>query len=164
MNKKPTPGVREDWDDYFMKLTLLIANRSTCLRRHVGALLVKEHRILATGYNGAPPGIPHCLDTGCLRQQMSIPSGERSELCRAIHAEQNALMQCASFGIPAEGATLYCTYFPCTHCIKSLLSVKISRIVYQHDYHDDLGKTLLSQSQPKVIIDRWAPQPDPFSD
>jgi dCMP deaminase len=164
MNEKLTSDTRESWDDYFMKLTILIASRSTCLKHHIGALLVKEHRILATGYNGAPPGISHCLHIGCLRQQMNIPSGERSELCRAIHAEQNALMQCASFGIPAEGAALYCTHFPCTHCIKSLLSIKISRIIYQHDYPDDLGKILLAQSQSKVIIDHWTPQPNRFSD
>jgi dCMP deaminase len=151
-------NMRESWDDYFMKLVAFISSRSTCLRRHIGALLVKEHRILATGYNGAPSGIPHCLEVGCLRQQMNIPSGERSELCRAVHAEQNALLQCARFGVSTEGATLYCTHFPCVHCVKSLLSAKIARIVYQEDYPDDLAKQLLSQTQPKVITDLWAPQ------
>ena len=152
------PNTREGWDDYFMNLVTLISSRSTCLRRHIGALLVKEHRILATGYNGAPPGIPHCFEVGCLRQQMNIPSGERSELCRAVHAEQNALLQCARFGVSSEGSTLYSTHFPCVHCVKSLLSAKIIRIVYQQDYHDDLAKQLLSQTQPEIIIDLWMPQ------
>jgi len=158
------PDERESWDDYFMKLTALVASRSTCLRRHIGALLVREQRILATGYNGAPPGLPHCLDTGCLRQQMHIPSGERSELCRAVHAEQNALLQCARFGLPTEGATLYCTHFPCSHCVKSLLSVRIWRIVYGEDYEDVLAKDLLEQAGAALVAEPWTPQKRSLSD
>ncbi|MDR2377200.1 MAG: cytidine/deoxycytidylate deaminase family protein [Puniceicoccales bacterium] len=151
----PSSNARESWDDYFMKLTRLVASRSTCLRRRIGALLVREHRLLATGYNGAPSGLPHCLDVGCLRQQRKVPSGERSELCRAVHAEQNTLLQCARFGLSTEGATLYCTHFPCAHCAKSLLSAKVCRIVYEEEYRDELAQELLDQAQGKITVESW---------
>ena len=105
---------RPGWDDYFMEMTKLTATRSSCLRRHVGAVLVKDTRVIATGYNGAPAGVTHCEVTGCLRQKLNVPSGERHELCRGLHAEQNAIIQAALYGVSTEGATLYCTTKPCS--------------------------------------------------
>lgn len=143
---------RPSWDEYFMDITKLVAKRSTCLRRKVGAILVKDRNILATGYNGAPSGIPHCLDVGCLREQMSIPSGERHELCRGLHAEQNAIIQAAYHGVRIRGATLFCTDHPCSICIKMLINAGIKRIVYQNGYSDDLAKELIQQSGLEVVL------------
>jgi dCMP deaminase len=123
-----------------------VARRSTCLRRHVGALLVVDKRILATGYNGAPSGVPHCSETGCLRQRMKVPSGERHELCRGLHAEQNAVIQAAKHGVSISGATLYTTHHPCSLCAKMAINAGIERIVCRRDYPDDLGKDLLAAS------------------
>ncbi|MBI2875784.1 MAG: cytidine/deoxycytidylate deaminase family protein, partial [Candidatus Tectomicrobia bacterium] len=103
---------RPDWDEYFMRIARLVAQRATCLRRQVGAILVKENRILTTGYNGAPSGLRHCLDIGCLREKENVPSGQRHELCRALHAEQNALLQAALHGVSVKEAVLYCTHHP----------------------------------------------------
>ena len=113
---------RPSWDEYFMEITNLVAKRSTCLRRQVGAVLVKEKRILATGYNGAPPGLSHCYEIGCLRKEEQIPSGERHELCRGLHAEQNTIIQAAFHGVSINNATLYCTNMPCSICIKMIKS------------------------------------------
>ncbi|MFA6356911.1 MAG: cytidine/deoxycytidylate deaminase family protein, partial [Candidatus Omnitrophota bacterium] len=107
---------RPDWDEYFMGIAKLVAERSTCLRRSVGALIVKNRRILTTGYNGTPSGIAHCEDEGCLRDRMKVPSGERHELCRGLHAEQNAIIQAALYGVDIHGGTLYCTNQPCSIC------------------------------------------------
>ena len=109
---------RPSWNDYFMGITELVAQRSTCTRRRVGAILVRDKRIITTGYNGAPARINHCLDVGCLREQMGIPSGERHELCRGLHAEQNSIIQAAIHGVTIKGATLYCTNMPCSICTK----------------------------------------------
>src|SRR5512135_1336683 len=122
----PRPG----WDEYFMEITRLVARRSTCLRRQVGAVLVKDKNILATGYNGAPSGIAHCLDVGCLRERMGIPSGERHELCRGLHAEQNAIIQAAFHGVSIRDAVLYCTNLPCIICAKMLINAGVRRIVH----------------------------------
>jgi len=129
-----------------------VARRSTCLRRTVGAVLVVEKRILATGYNGAPSGVPHCSETGCLRQQMAVPSGERHELCRGLHAEQNAVIQAAKHGVRIAGATLYTTHHPCSLCAKIAINAGIERIVCRRDYPDDLGKSLLATSGVRLEI------------
>lgn len=142
---------RPSWDEYFMDITRLVAKRSTCIRRKVGAVLVKDRNILATGYNGAPSGIPHCIDVGCLREKMSVPSGERHELCRGLHAEQNAIIQAAYHGVRIRGATLFCTNYPCTICIKMLINAGITRIVYQDGYSDELAKELIEQAGVEVV-------------
>jgi dCMP deaminase len=137
---------RPSWEEYFMDITRLVAKRSTCLRRKVGAILVKDKKILATGYNGAPSGLEHCLDIGCLRQKKGIPSGERHELCRGLHGEQNAIIQAAYHGVEIRGATLYCTNHPCIICSKMLINAGIERIVYEKGYADVLGKKMLDES------------------
>jgi dCMP deaminase len=138
---------RPSWDDYFLSLANMVASRSTCLRRKVGAVLVKDKRILATGYNGAPSGLQHCQDTGCMRDKMGIPSGERHELCRGLHAEQNALIQASKHGISVDGAILYCTTFPCAICTKMLINAGIIRIVYSEGYPDNLTQDLLDEAE-----------------
>jgi dCMP deaminase len=140
------PVSRPSWDDYFMGITALVAERATCLRRRVGAVLVRDKRLISTGYNGAPAGISHCLDVGCLRQQQNIPSGERHELCRGLHAEQNAIIQAALYGVSVEGATLYCTNLPCAICTKMLINARIVAIYYKEGYVDSLSSQLLSEA------------------
>jgi len=137
---------RPDWTDYFMDITRLVARRSTCIRRQVGAIVVKDKRILATGYNGVPTGLPHCEDVGCIREQNKIPSGQRHELCRGLHAEQNTIIQAAFHGISISGATLFCTTLPCSICLKMLINAGIREIVYEQGYPDDLAQSLLEQS------------------
>ncbi|MFW6052821.1 MAG: deoxycytidylate deaminase [Desulfosalsimonas sp.] len=139
-------GIRPSWDTYFMNITCLVAERSTCLRRCVGAIIVKEHRILATGYNGAPAGIRHCSEVGCLRETMNIESGQRHELCRGIHAEQNAIIQAAYHGVPIRGATLYCTNLPCAICTKMLINAGMTEICYKEGYADELSMSLLDEA------------------
>ncbi|MBL7140554.1 MAG: dCMP deaminase family protein [Planctomycetes bacterium] len=134
---------RPSWDEYFMSIAENVARRSTCLRRRVGAILVVDRQILATGYNGAPSGVPHCSETGCLREQMAVPPGERHELCRGLHAEQNAIIQAARHGTRIDGAALYTTHHPCSMCAKMAINAGIGRIVCRQDYPDDLGKALL---------------------
>ena len=129
-----------------MDITHLVAKRSTCLRRQVGALLVKDKKILATGYNGAPAGLEHCLDVGCLRQKENIPSGQRHELCRGLHAEQNAIIQAACHGVSIRGATLYCTNHPCIICSKMIINAGIEKIVYEEGYADALAEEMLKGS------------------
>jgi len=144
--RKRLSARRPSWDAYFMKIARDVSERSTCLRRQLGAILVKDKRILATGYNGAPSGLPHCEEVGCLREQQGVPSGERHELCRGLHAEMNALLQAAAYGIEAKGATLYCTAQPCSLCAKMLINVGIRRIVVADDYPDELSQTLLAEA------------------
>lgn len=133
---------RPTWDSYFMDIARTVATRSTCLRRHVGAVLVRDKRILATGYNGAPSGLAHCSDVGCLREQLGVPAGERHEICRGSHAEQNALVQAARYGIAVQDAMLYCTDEPCSICTKLLLNAGITKIVYAQPYPDELARRL----------------------
>ncbi len=128
-----------------MKIAELVATRSTCLRRAVGAVIVKDKRILATGYNGAPTGITHCSETGCLREQLKVPSGERHELCRGIHAEQNAIIQAAFHGVCINGADLYCTNLPCSICTKMIINAGLKRIYYKEGYADALSERMLSE-------------------
>lgn len=137
---------RPSWDEYFFQIALQVATRSTCLRRQVGAVLVKEKRILSTGYNGAPSGISHCADVGCLREQLGVPSGERHELCRALHAEQNAIVQAAFHGIKVEGATLYCTHQPCSLCAKMIINAGIVEVYYSEGYPDELAATFFQEA------------------
>ncbi|HMA85463.1 MAG TPA: cytidine/deoxycytidylate deaminase family protein [Desulfosalsimonadaceae bacterium] len=145
------PDCRPAWNDYFMEIAALVAKRSTCLRRAVGAIIVKDKRILATGYNGAPSGIAHCAEVGCLREAMQIASGERHELCRGIHAEQNAIIQAAYHGVPIQGASLYCTNLPCSICTKMLINAGIKKIYYRSGYADQLSRDLLEEAEIEVV-------------
>ena len=141
-----TTGVRPDWDEYFLDIVALVARRATCLRRSVGALLVRDRRLLATGYNGAPSGLRHCLDIGCLRDELKIPSGERHELCRGLHAEQNAIIQAAFHGVSVNGATLYCTNHPCIICAKMIINAGIRRIIIRDGYRDDMAEKMFIEA------------------
>lgn len=141
---------RPDWDEYFIGITKLVAERSTCLRRKVGAIIVKDKRILATGYNGAPTGLKHCEEVGCIREQMNVPSGQRHELCRGLHAEQNAIIQAALAGVSIKEGTLYCTTFPCSVCAKMLINAQIEEVNYVSDYMDQLSKELFEEAGIKV--------------
>jgi dCMP deaminase len=145
--------VRPVWDEYFMSIAELVATRSTCLRRHVGAVLVKDKRILSTGYNGAPAGIRHCDETGCLRLKTAVPSGERHELCRGLHAEQNAIIQAAYHGISIAGSTLYCTNQPCIICSKMLINAGIVSVFFHKAYDDPLALQMLEEACIKLV--RW---------
>lgn len=142
---------RPSWDQYFMDITRLVATRSTCMRRQVGAVLVKDRNILATGYNGVPSGISHCEAVGCLRERLKVPSGERHELCRGLHAEQNAIIQAALHGISIEGATLYCTHQPCVLCAKMMINVRVTKVVYQQSYPDETALDFLQQAGIEVV-------------
>ena len=142
---------RPSWEEYFMEIACLVARRSTCLRRQVGAVMVKGKNILATGYNGTPSGITHCEQAGCLRQQLNVPSGERHELCRGLHAEQNAIIQAAKHGINIADATLYCTNSPCIICSKMLINAGVQRIIYREGYPDLLSMEMLAESGVEVL-------------
>jgi dCMP deaminase len=144
---------RPSWDQYFIDITHLVATRTTCLRRQVGALLVKDKNILATGYNGTPSGIRHCEEVGCLRDQLKVPSGERHELCRGLHAEQNAIIQAARHGVNIDGSTLYCTTMPCIICTKMVINAGIKRIVYEEGYGDQLASEMLAEAG--IVLDRF---------
>ncbi|NLV81605.1 MAG: cytidine deaminase [Synergistaceae bacterium] len=137
---------RPDWDTYFLLIAKVVASRSTCLRRDVGAVLVKNRQILSTGYNGAPRRIGHCDVKGCLRETQSIPSGERHEICRGSHAEINAIAQAASNGVATQGCWLYCTHEPCVYCTKALINAGCERIVYLYPYPDELARSIMKES------------------
>lgn len=142
---------RPSWDEYFLEIIQLIKQRSTCLRRQVGAIIVKDKRILATGYNGAPKDCRHCLDIGCLRDELNVPSGERHELCRAVHAEQNAIAQAAQYGISVADSTMYVTHQPCVMCAKIIINAGIKCIIYSGDYPDKLALELLDEAKIELI-------------
>jgi len=142
---------RPSWEAYFMDIAALVAKRSTCLRRAVGAAAVKNKQILATGYNGVPTGIRHCIETGCLRQQMNVASGERHELCRGIHAEQNVITQAAFHGVSIKGASLFCTNLPCSICAKMIINAGIKKIYYKDGYADLMSSEMLSDASIEVI-------------
>ena len=150
---------RPTWDEYFMKITNLVAERSTCMRRIVGATIVKDKKIVSTGYNGAPKGLKHCLEIGCLREEMGIPSGERHELCRGAHAEQNAIIQAAGSGTNLDGATMYCTDSPCSTCTKMIINSGIRRLVLGKKYPDELGEKLISESGIDTVYLELEPVP-----
>jgi dCMP deaminase len=142
---------RPSWDTYFLDITMLVAKRSTCLRRAVGAIIVKDKRILSTGYNGAPSGIRHCLEVGCLREQLKIESGQRHELCRGIHAEQNAIIQAAYHGVSVKEASLYCTNLPCSICAKMIINAGIRKIYYRAGYADSMSREMLREAGVDLI-------------
>jgi dCMP deaminase len=146
------PHERPSWDEYFSRITREVSLRATCLRRRVGAILVLDKRILATGYNGAPRGVRHCGEIGCMREEQNIPSGTRHELCRGLHAEMNVLIQAANHGIRVQDATLYSTIFPCSLCAKMLINGGIRRIVAQGDYADPLAKELFAEAGIEVDL------------
>ena len=137
---------RPNWDEYFLEIAGILTKRSTCLRRQVGALIVKDKRILATGYNGAPAGLSHCEEVGCLRRNSAVPSGERHELCRGLHAEQNAIIQAAYHGIPIAGSTLYCTNKPCVICSKMIINAGVKEVLYEEGYDDPLADQMLTEA------------------
>lgn len=158
MKKRPhslkPAAVRPTWDEYFLGIADLISRRSSCLRRRVGAVLVKDKRILATGYNGVPSKIRHCSEVGCIRERLKIPSGERHELCRGLHAEQNAFLQAALHGTSVKDASLYSTTQPCVICAKMIINAGIKEIVIQGDYPDKMSKSLLSEAKIKVRVSK----------
>lgn len=137
---------RPSWDEYFMQIALLVSSRSTCLRRKVGAIIVKDKRILTTGYNGVPRSLSHCRETGCLREKMAIPSGKNQELCRGLHAEQNAIIQAALHGISIQNSVIYCTEQPCVTCAKMIINAGIAKIIYLNCYPDELARILLKEA------------------
>jgi len=150
MKNKKIIHQRPTWDEYFLEVAHLVAKRATCLRRRVGAVLVKDKKILATGYNGAPAGLVHCFEIGCIREKLKIPSGERHELCRGLHAEQNVILQAALYGVSTKGSTLYLTNQPCVICAKMLINAGIKEVVVSDGYPDELAKKFLKEAKIKV--------------
>ncbi len=145
--------MRDSWDEYFMKIAEIVKTRSTCLRREVGAVIVKDNRIITTGYNGAPSGLMHCTEMGgCYREKLGVPSGQRHELCRALHAEQNAIIQAANLGISTKDSTLYVTLQPCVICAKMCVNAGIKRIVYKGAYPDELSLNILKEAGIELIV------------
>ncbi len=142
---------RPSWDDYFMQIAELVAKRSTCLRRKVGAILVRDKRILCTGYNGPPRGLAHCNEVGCLREKWNIPSGQRQEICRGLHAEQNAIIQAALYGINIKDSVLYCTHQPCITCSKMIINAGIKKIIFKGEYPDSLAQDVLKEAGVRLI-------------
>lgn len=151
MKAKQQPEVfsmsRMPWPQYFMQIARLVAQRSTCLRREVGAIAVKDKRVLATGYNGAPAGMTDCLEKGCLRQEMGIPSGQRHEICSGLHAEQNTIIQAAVHGISLKGAEIYCTHQPCLICTKMIINTGIIAVYFADPYPDALAESMLREAR-----------------
>jgi dCMP deaminase len=137
---------RLPWPEYFLNITRLVAERSTCRRRKVGALAVRDRRILATGYNGAPRGLRDCLELGCLREKLGIPSGQRHELCRGLHAEQNVIIQAAVHGVSLEGAEIYCTHQPCLICAKMLINCGVRAVHYASAYPDAMSEEMFAEA------------------
>lgn len=148
--KKHSGNKRPSWDEYFISIAELVSKRSTCLRRNVGAIIVKDKRILATGYNGAPSKIDHCSQTGCIREKLKIPSGERHELCRGLHAEQNAFLQAALHGTSLKDSTIYSTTQPCIICAKMIINAGIKEVVIKGDYPDKMAKEFLNEAKIRV--------------
>jgi dCMP deaminase len=149
ITKKPK-SKRPSWDEYFLEMAQLVSKRSTCLRRQVGAVAVRDKRILATGYNGAPSGLAHCVDIGCIRQKLSIPSGQRQELCRGLHAEQNVIIQAVIHKVDLKDSTLYVTNQPCVTCTKMLISAGVKEIVILDGYPDELARQMLKEAGIKI--------------
>ncbi len=150
---------RPSIDEYFLKIASVVAERSTCRRHHVGAVSVRDKHILTTGYNGAAAGLRDCLELGCLRDELGIPSGTRHEICRAIHAEQNVVIQAALHGVSLLGATIYCTHSPCVLCAKMLINARIARFVTCGEYADETFRDLFAEAG--IAFDRLPPpQPE----
>ncbi len=152
IEKRPQGIARPSWDEYFLSIARLVSTRSTCLRRRVGAVVVKDKQVLATGYNGAPSGIEHCDKVGCLREKLGVPSGQRHELCRALHAEQNAFLQAARHGTSLAGSTLYITTQPCSICAKMIINVGIKKIIIEGDYPDELALEFLNEAGIEMVV------------
>lgn len=143
---------RPSWDDYFMTIAEDVATRATCIRRKVGAVLVKDKRILSTGYNGVPTGITHCTPETCLRTIYNVPSGERHELCRGLHAEQNAIIQAAYHGVSIKDAILYVTHQPCSICTKMLINSGIRKFIFKHPYKDTLAMDMMEEAGVITVV------------
>lgn len=144
--------MRKSWNSYFMEIADIVKTRSTCIRRQVGAVIVKDNRIITTGYNGAPSGLTHCIDNGgCERERLNVPSGQRHELCRALHAEQNAIIQAAKIGVSTEGATIYITTQPCVICAKMIINAGIKKVVYKASYPDEMAMNMLEESGIEIV-------------
>lgn len=144
--------MRPSWNEYFLEVADLVATRSTCLRRQVGAVLVKEKRIISTGYNGAPRKLRHCTDIGCLREEQSIPSGQRYELCRGVHAEQNAIINAAYYGIATQDAVMYCTNQPCIICARMIINAGIVKVVHRGNFRDDIALELMKEAGIELVV------------
>lgn len=143
---------RPSWQQYFMRMAFLASTRSTCLRRSVGAALVRDNQIISTGYNGSPKNSPHCVDVGCLRQELNVPPGEKHELCRGVHAEQNAIIQAAINGSSTRNAVLYCTHQPCSICAKMIVNAEIRQVFIANAYPDELSRELFREADVEVIL------------
>jgi dCMP deaminase len=144
-------STRPDWDTYFMDMARLAERRSTCLRRRVGAVVAKDKMVMATGYNGTPKGVTHCEVGGCLREKLGVPSGQRHELCRGLHAEQNAIIQAAYHGVSIRGGTLYCTFRPCIICVKMIVNAGLERVVFLGDYPDELAVAVAAEAGLRMV-------------
>ena len=142
---------RPSWDEYFLEIANIVAKRSTCLRRSVGAVIIKDKRILTTGYNGPPSGLKHCEEVGCIREQLNIPTGERHELCRGLHAEQNAIIQASLHGVSIKDSVLYCTHQPCIICTKMIINAGIKKVVFIHGYPDDLSQSFFQEARVELV-------------
>jgi len=147
----PEKGARPGWEEYFMEIARVVSMRSSCLRRQVGAVLVKNRQILATGYNGVPRGFRHCSERGCLREELGVPSGERHELCRGLHAEQNAIIQAAYHGVAIEGAELFCTIQPCVVCAKMLVNANVNTVYFSGPYPDALAMEVFEEAGTRLV-------------
>ncbi len=143
---------RPDWDTYFMMIADVVATRSSCLKRQVGAVIVKNKQMIASGYNGAPKGLKHASEVGCLRDKLNVPSGTRHELCRGLHAEQNAIIQAAVNGTSTVGATIYCTFLPCVICTKMIINAGMKRVVFKGYYPDDLSVQMFSETNIELVL------------
>ena len=148
--------MRPSWDEYFVGIARQVATRSTCLRRSVGAVIVRDRRIITTGYNGPPKGVQHCDVNGCLREQMGIPSGQRLDICRALHAEQNAIIQAALHGVSTQGSAIYVTLQPCFTCAKMIINAGIERVVCAEGYPDEMAREILAEAH--VSLELWTGQ------
>ena len=144
--------IRPGWNDYFIELANLVATRATCLRRQVGTVLVKDKRIIATGYNGAPRKLKHCGEIGCLRQTQKIPSGQRYELCRGVHAEQNAIINAAYYGVSTQDTVMYCTHQPCLICARMIINAGITTVVHQGDFEDNFALDLMKEAGIELVM------------
>ncbi|HOB11526.1 MAG TPA: cytidine/deoxycytidylate deaminase family protein [Syntrophomonadaceae bacterium] len=143
---------RPSWNEYFLEVADLVATRSTCLRRQVGAVLVKDKRIISTGYNGAPRKLKHCSETGCLRTENDIPSGQRYELCRGVHAEQNAIINAAYYGISTQDTVMYCTNQPCIICARMIINAGIEKVVHRGNFQDDIALELMREAGIELVV------------
>lgn len=156
MSKMKKVKRRANWNEYFLKIAALVAERSTCKRHHIGAVIVKDRQILTTGYNGAARNLPDCMQKGCIRDKLKIPSGQQQQVCRAIHAEQNAIIQAAIHGQNISGSTLYCTHSPCVICAKMIVNARIKTVVSYDDY---AGKAFVKLFKQAGIEFKKIPRP-----